>query len=72
MKITPHDYATLETAMHNTLAAHGLCSGDVKHIRHAWDLFHKAWTEKRFDGNALYKKYADAHFETAFRRAFSL
>ena len=70
MKITPEDYRVLEDGMMATLAAHDLRPCAVKHIGDAWELFHKAWNEKRIDGNVFYHKYNDSHFETEFRKMF--
>jgi hypothetical protein len=36
----------------------------------AWEVFHKAWNEKRIDGNGLYKYLTDANLESAFRKIF--
>lgn len=70
MKITDTDYDSLKRGMFETLKVHNLHPFMVKNTGHAWDLFHKAWNEKRVDGNALYKYLTDANLETAFRRMF--
>ena len=70
MKISGEDYAALQRGLIDTLTAHGMHPFMVQSIQHAWDVFHQAWSEKRIDGDALYKKYNDAHFESAFRRIF--
>ena len=68
MKITPVDLTLLEHAMVDTLKAHNLHPYMAKTLSHMWDIFHKAWNEKRLDGDALYKHYTDANLETAFKR----
>ena len=70
MKITPADFESLQTALMETLNAHQIHPFMVKTSGHAWQVFHKAWNEKRIDGNALYKKYNDSHIETALKRIF--
>lgn len=71
MKISPDDFVDLQRGMIDTLNVHGLHPYMVKSIAQAWDVFHRAWAEKRIDGHALYARYNDQHFETAFRRMFN-
>lgn len=70
MRMAPEDYAALELALMATLKAHALHPFMVASDAHAWQVFHKAWNEQRIDGNALYKKYNDAHIQTALRKIF--
>ncbi len=70
MKMTESDFAALQTACMETLKAHHLHPFMVQNDGHAWQVFHKAWNEKRIDGHALYKSYNDAHIQTALRKIF--
>lgn len=70
MKITDTDYDALKRGMFETLKAHNLHPFMVKSNGHAWEVFHKAWNEKRIDGNGLYKYLTDANLESAFRKIF--
>jgi hypothetical protein len=71
LKISKEDFELIERAMIDTLKAHGLHLFMVQSTNQAWDVFHKAWKEKRLDGHALYERYNDLHFESAFRRMFN-
>ena len=70
MKMSPEDYDQLFSALMTTLKDHNLHPYMVKNSGLAWQVFLKAWNEKRIDGNALYKKYNDNHITTAMNRMF--
>ena len=70
MKMSPEDYEKLETAMWDTLKFHNLHPYMVVDSGMAWRVFHKAWQEKRINGNELYEKYTDSHITTAMKKIF--
>lgn len=70
MKIKGNDLDVLRKGLFDTLKAHNLHPFMVQNEGHAWEVFHKAWNEKRIDGNDLYKRYNDQNFATAFKHIF--
>jgi hypothetical protein len=72
MKIQGDMLAALERGMMECLKTHNLHPFMVKTRAHAWDVFHKAWNEKRIDGAAIYQIANDANLETAFRTIFRI
>ncbi len=72
MKMTKEDYNLLEVVLFETIKVHNLHPYMVKNSGHAWQVFHKAWNEGKFDGNGFYKKYNDSNIETAMRKMFSI
>jgi len=70
MKMTRTDFIALKVALKDTLRTHKLVPSQIETDGRMWDVFHMAWSEGRFDGNALYKLYNDAHIETAMRKIF--
>jgi hypothetical protein len=70
MKINGETFEGLKTALLDTLAAHGLHPFMVKSTAQGWQVFHKAWSEGRLDGGALYKSHNDTHIETALKAIF--
>lgn len=70
MKMSGTDFEALNKALLETLTAYNKHPFMVQNVSHAWEVFHKAWNDKRIDGHALYKKYNDAHIETALNKIF--
>jgi hypothetical protein len=70
MKITGETLKSLELALIATLKAHGLHPFMVQNSKHAWEVFHKSWSENRIDGHALYREFNDSHIETALKKIF--
>jgi hypothetical protein len=70
MKIQGDDFDHLRDALLATLKAHNLHPFMVNDTAQAWQVFHKAWAEGRLNGNDLYKRYHDAHFDTALKAIF--
>jgi hypothetical protein len=70
MKINQADFDHMRVAVLDTLNAHNLHPFMVKNERHAWDVFHKAWSEGRLNGSDLYDRYNDNHIATALKAIF--
>jgi hypothetical protein len=71
MKISQPDYVTISDALTKTLADAKLSRNAVQSVAQIWQVFHHAWSRGLIDGNALYRKYNDAHIETALKKFFS-
>ena len=70
MKVTKQDLKTIETGLIIARRAAGLHPQYMLTTRDLWDLFHRAWGQGAIDGNDLYKRYNDAHIETAMKSIF--
>jgi hypothetical protein len=70
MKVQGADFDAVQRGLIDTLKAHDLHPYMVSTVAHMWQVFNRAWTEKRIDGHDLYKRYTDAHLEIAMRKIF--
>lgn len=70
MKMSPVDFKLLETACMETLKSNNLHPFMVNSTLRAWEVFHKATTEKRIESKYFYSIYNDAHIETALKKIF--